>query len=169
MMNKAEARKLALKNRKLQNSQMVSTFVVTQILQSEILLNYKNIGIYYPIANEIDITSLRVLYPDKKFYLPTTKNDLAFVEYCTDDLIDGPYNTKEPIGNAIDKNQMQCIIVPCVAINKNLQRIGYGKGYYDRYLKDFKGLKIGVCYSDFSNVDVECDDYDIHLDIVIKG
>ena len=37
-MNKAEARKLALKNRKLQNSQMVSTFVVTQILQSEILL-----------------------------------------------------------------------------------------------------------------------------------
>ena len=59
------------------------------------------------------------------------------------------------------------VIVPLVACDKNLNRIGMGKGFYDRFLKDKNCLKIGICY-DFQVVEnIPKNPTDIPLDIII--
>lgn len=79
-------------------------------------------------------------------YLPvvTSNTDMEFVKY-EDNLQKGSFGVLEPVGTFIDKNLMDVIVVPMVGFNHTI-RMGYGKGYYDRYLKDFCGLKIGVAF-----------------------
>ena len=77
---------------------------------------------------------------------------------------DGMFNTKEPIGKIVDRNTIDCFIIPCVAITTDNKRIGYGKGYYDRYLQGYRGLKIGICYDNMKNVDVKADLFDVIVD-----
>ena len=62
---------------------------------------------------------------------------------------------------------MELIIVPAVAYDRQGNRIGRGKGYYDRLLSRTKALRIGVAY-DFQLVDeIEAEPHDIPVDIVI--
>lgn len=79
--------------------------------------------------------------------------------------------TKEVAMNLLEPTSMiECepdiIIVPLIAFNLKGYRIGYGGGYYDRYLKDKEVLKIGIAYSWMLESFVE-DDFDIPLDIIV--
>ncbi len=167
-MNKIEARKKALEARKLKDNKEVSKIVLNNIVNSKILDKYDNIGIYYPIGKEIDISELVNIYPNKSFYLPVTKEEIYFAKYDSN-LEKGPFNTMEPKGLEVSRNNIECFIIPCVAISKDNKRVGYGKGYYDRYLKDYNGLMIGVCYKDSSDLDIDMDLYDVALDIKYTG
>ena len=168
-MNKKEARAYALNLRKQLNNINASALVLSQIVSKKILSSYNNIGIYYPIGKEIDITVLVREYPDKNFYLPVTKDDgLHFIRYTKNQkLVEGPFKTKEPLGDYVERNYIDCFLIPCVGITKELKRIGYGKGYYDQYLKDYNGLKVGICYKEAANLDVEMDDFDLILDMMV--
>lgn len=80
----------------------------------------------------------------------------------------GAYGIREPLQNkAIDKENIDAVIVPGIGFDRNGARIGFGKGYYDRFLNDFDGLKIGVCY-DFQLVDkIETDENDIPMNVIV--
>ena len=169
-MRKLEERKRALSLRKNLNKKDSSKTVLDYIVDNNVLEEYHNIGIYYPIGEEIDIMDLVKIYPNKNFYLPITKDEIYFVKYNQDDvLVDGLFNTKEPIGEVVERNLIDCFLIPCVAISKNNQRIGYGKGYYDRYLKGYSKTKIGICYEQSGNIDVDLMDYDLRVDFKILG
>ena len=169
-MDKKEARSNSLRDRRKVDYVNRSKNVVKYIIDNNILDKFNNIGIYYPIGTEINIMDLMKHYKNKNFYLPKTLDEIEFIKYDLDDeLIDGPFNTKEPKGNSVNRDLIDCYIIPCVAISKNNQRIGYGKGYYDRYLKGYLGKKIGVCYKELSNLDFKCDEWDLYLDYVIVG
>ena len=169
-MNKNEARKYSLDIRKNKDSITASATVVDALISSNILNSYQHIGIYYPIGKEINIMELVNKYPNKEFYLPVTNEELVFKKYkLGDELLKGPFNTHEPIGQIVDRDIIECFIIPCVAISKNNQRIGYGKGYYDRYLMNYNGLKIGVCYKESGELAVDCDSFDVVLDYKIVG
>ncbi len=166
---KKEARKEAYKLIKNNDSAISSMIVIKKLIESKILEKYNNIGIYYPIGNEISIIPLVKYYKNKNFYLPITKDVLYFSKYdYLDKLVDGPFNTKEPSGPITSRNEIDCFIIPCVAISNN-KRIGYGKGYYDKYLKDYKGFKIGICYKNTSNMNCIMDEFDLNLDLIIVG
>lgn len=168
-MQKKEARAYALSLRKNKDKQAIENYLVEEIIRSEVLAKYNHIGIYYPIGDEMSVLRLLSYYPDKSFYLPITDKDISFIEYkLNDTLYDGPFKTKEPKGKIIDRDLIECFIIPCVAISKDKKRLGYGKGYYDRYLKDYKGLKIGIVYKDLI-LDMEMDSFDLSLDIVFAG
>ena len=167
-MNKAEARILSLNLRKKENKIKASNNIIEALIKSNILNNFKKVGIYYPIGNEIDIMPLINYYKNIEFYLPKTEDEISFIKY-DGLLIDGPFKTKEPVGEIIKRDSIECFIIPCVAISKDLKRLGYGKGYYDRYLNDYKGLKIGICYNDVANLDIEMDSFDVKLDKIFIG
>jgi len=58
------------------------------------------------------------------------------------------------------------VIVPMLAFDKNNYRLGYGGGYYDRYLKDYDGLKIGLAFDEqYGELCIES--FDMPLDIII--
>ena len=64
-------------------------------------------------------------------------------------------------------DNVDVVIVPLVACDKNLNRIGFGKGYYDRFLRDRQCFKIGICH-DFQVVDeIDPKEWDVPLDIII--
>lgn len=167
-MTKQEARKLALNKRKDFDIVSLSNEYVEKIIASDVLSKYEHIGIYYPLKYEINLLELIKHYKNKSFYLPKTRDILEFSKYdLNDTLIDGPFKTKEPVGDNINVNKMDCVIIPCVAISKDKRRIGYGKAYYDKTLACYKGYKIGICFKEFVGLEIEVEQYDLIMDMVI--
>lgn len=74
-----------------------------------------------------------------------------------------PKNSCE-IANA-DENTI-CVI-PGLCFDMNGNRVGNGMGYYDRFLSEFPGIKIGVCYSEFIEKKIAANTYDIPMDYVV--
>ncbi|MCI8613431.1 MAG: 5-formyltetrahydrofolate cyclo-ligase [Clostridia bacterium] len=61
-----------------------------------------------------------------------------------------------------------CAIVPMLAFNDGLYRLGYGGGYYDRFLRDFEGIKIGIAFDEQYNNDFTEEETDVGLDIIVS-
>lgn len=168
-MEKAQARIMALKGRKSLASHNKSIDLVNKIIESNILASFKHIGIYYPIGGELDIRGLASYYSDKSFYLPITREEISFKPY-SDRLTKGVFNTYEPVdGDIIARDLIDCFIIPCVCISKGNRRVGYGKGYYDRYLEGYKGMKLGICYKEYGSMDINTDSFDLILDYKFLG
>lgn len=168
-MDKAIARTKALELRKKEDNIKASNEVLEAIIKSKCLEKYNKIGIYYPIGKEINITDLLTIYPNKEFYFPKTTDVLEFIKCDSiSNLIPGPFKTKEPSGIAASRDEIECFIIPCVAISFNKRRVGYGKGYYDKYLSGYKGYKIGVCYNS-AYMDINTDEYDVKFDEIFLG
>ena len=136
-----------------------------------LLSSYKNIGLYASMDDEVDTFSLAkvLLEKGKNLYYPKVEGEnLCFYKIKTlDDLkeSDSKFHIKEPTDRvSVNKNDLGVIVVPGVVFDKRCNRLGFGKGYYDRYLKDFKGLKVGICFKEqivdrlpHSNKDVKMD------------
>lgn len=166
-MTKKEARKEALIIRKNIDCNQISKEILEKIIASKVIEDKKNVAIYYPLKDEINLLGLLDYYKNINFYLPVTKKYLEFVYFDKNTtLVDGPFNTKEPIGLATTLDKIDCIIIPCVAIAKDNKRIGYGKGYYDKTLVNYQGLKIGVCHPECIGFDCKMDEYDLTLDLI---
>lgn len=97
------------------------------------------------------------------------------MEFCVihtfDDLEKGMYGIDEPkeyceVIKAEDAEN-SVLIVPALCFNAKGYRLGYGKGYYDRFISRYKGYTVGVCYSEFITDDIPVDEYDRCVDIVI--
>ena len=94
-----------------------------------------------------------------------------------DDLDEGAYGIMEPkescpdyyefLAGQGDRNMLSVCISPGVVFDKAGYRIGYGKGYYDRFLAKFNGSKIGLCYSSCLIDKIPRGKYDIKNDVVI--
>lgn len=83
----------------------------------------------------------------KTIYLPVVVgDDLVVRRYTPQAMQQGEFNIWEPIGNEIDTDIIELIIVPGVAFDRQGNRLGRGKGYYDRLLSRTNATCIGVCY-----------------------
>ena len=112
---------------------------------------------------------------EKKNYLislPKIKKNfkMDFFNWSTKDpLIINKYGIPEPISNKIVYPNI--FLVPLVAYDERLYRIGYGGGYYDRYLKKIKKIKkiitIGLAYSFQKVKNIPINKNDIKLDFII--
>lgn len=106
----------------------------------------------------------------KQFFLPRVNGlDLEILPYCRTRTHLGAFRIEEPDGNdTTDIADIDLIIVPAVAYDRHGNRVGRGKGYYDRLLARTKAITIGVCY-DFQLLDdeIEAEEFDIPVDFVI--
>lgn len=107
----------------------------------------------------------------KGIYLPIVCGEsLRFAAYTGKaSLRKGAFGIFEPVGPQVDSSDLavDLILVPGVAFDINLNRLGRGKGYYDRLLTQVKAHKLGVCY-DFQLVDqVPTEPFDISMDSVL--
>jgi len=100
---------------------------------------YKNIGfiaIYWPLKNEIDLRSLK-----KKFTLALPKcngeKELLFYPWDERPLTKDSEGILSPNNSfALGYKQISLILVPCLSVDKNLIRLGYGGGYFDKLRRD---------------------------------
>jgi 5-formyltetrahydrofolate cyclo-ligase len=68
---------------------------------------------------------------------------------------------------AIEQVNVDAVIVPMLGFDDHLQRIGYGGGYYDKFLSVHKALKIGVCFEQGRVHEIPAEDHDVPLDMII--
>ena len=105
----------------------------------------------------------------KRVLVPKTygQGRMIFVDYDESRLQKSSFGLMEPISEeAVDKTEIDLIHVPGVVFNSQGFRIGYGGGYYDRYLADFAGASISSIYS-FQNSDFEPNYHDIAVKEVL--
>ncbi len=106
----------------------------------------------------------------KHFFLPRVNGvNLELLPYEQTRLHLGAFHIEEPTGtDTVDPSTIDMIIVPAVALDRNRNRLGRGKGFYDRLLRDLRATTIGVAY-DFQllNELLPVEPHDVPLDFVI--
>ena len=108
----------------------------------------------------------------KQIILPAVKGDILELKKfeSLNDLQKGEqFGINEPVGeNYGSPEKIDLIIIPGVAFDSENNRLGRGKAYYDKLLKQTKAFKLGICF-DFQMVDkVPTDKYDIKMDKVVS-
>jgi 5-formyltetrahydrofolate cyclo-ligase len=125
--------------------------------------------VYNSFRGEVDTSEIinRLKSMGKTVLYPLTVGDSMYaVKPESENFIKDKFGVYVPEKySIIDK--VDVVIVPLVACDTNLNRIGFGKGYYDRFLRNRKCLKIGICH-DFQVVDeIDPKEWDVPLDIII--
>ncbi|MDE7414585.1 MAG: 5-formyltetrahydrofolate cyclo-ligase [Muribaculaceae bacterium] len=106
----------------------------------------------------------------KRFFLPRVNGvNLEILPYDESRLELGAFHIEEPTGtDTIAPEEIELIIVPGVAYDRSGNRLGRGKGFYDRLLASTRATKIGVGY-EFQIVDeIPVDPFDVKMDMVIS-
>lgn len=156
--------------------ELADKLIFEKIVSKKAYIDAQYLLVYYPVKNEPNVLLIaeNALKEGKKVAFPisnTNEFTLTFgVIDSLDQLFCGAYSIPEPPIDAlkyVDNDNTLCI-VPGLAFDRNGKRIGYGKGYYDRFLKDFRGISVGLCYSQFLIDSLPVDDYDISVDMVIS-
>lgn len=140
-------------------------------------INSKNIFIYLGYGSEIDTISLvkDMFLDDKNVCIPKTNIEDRTMEAVIirdlDNLEEDKYGILEPKSNydVIDKKDIELVIMPGVAFDNGGGRLGYGGGYYDKFLMDCSEdkYKIALAY-DFQVIEsVPKEDHDILVDCII--
>lgn len=109
----------------------------------------------------------KLLKLGKAVYLPRVEGEnIVPVRYFGGDgLKSGAFGIEEPCGQAFHGN-IDVTVIPLLAVNKAGYRIGYGKGYYDRFLRGTATKKVGLGYC-FQFDEFESDAWDEPLDLYI--
>lgn len=133
--------------------------------------------LYYSFRNEIKTEGIikGLLHRKKEIYLPFTKPEEKKLGYGriidpVKDLTPGNYGIMEPIKESFIKpTDLNIIVVPGVVFCLNGYRLGYGGGYYDRFLTGLPGsiIKIGLTYHELLVEALPLDEHDIPVDIII--
>lgn len=127
---------------------------------------------YVSLKDEVDTIKLikYSLEKGKKVAVPKCKGTNIVFYYISgiEDLQEGTFSILEPktIEKVTDFASSICI-VPGVAFDKQNNRIGYGKGFYDGFLKGYTGIKIGLTYRECICDKIDADENDIKMDKVV--
>ena len=132
----------------------------------------EKILLYHSLADELSTLDFIDRWNTRKhFFLPRVNGlNLEILPYDRSRLALGSFHIEEPQGDDVtDISEIELVVVPGIAFDKKGNRVGRGKGYYDRMLPRSKAVKIGVGY-DFQIVEeeIEVDAHDVGMDIVIS-
>ena len=174
-MLKSKLRKKVLKIRKVanKNNLKIDFNKVFSLIKKNCLIK-KSIGGYFPVNYEVDDLEILKEFAKKNYQisLPVIKKNfnMDFYKWSFDDPLKiNQYGIPEP--NSKKLIYPDIILVPLVAFDNNLNRLGYGGGYYDRVIKKLskkkKILKIGLAFSIQKINSVPVTKYDKKLDYIV--
>lgn len=131
-------------------------------------LGVSSVMLYLPIGGEADVTGITTL--PLRFYIPVTHGVTIRPARYNDKtpLKRGEFGVMVPVEPEFaDKRCIDLVIVPAVAVDRDKNRMGYGKGCYDRFLADMDCVKAAACY-DFQIVnELEPRPHDVKMDYII--
>ena len=152
---KSELRKQVLQEMKAlprEQKQIIDQALTERLLQHPFYQEAKVIASYLSFSHEFQTQELieQALKDGKKVLIPKTypKGHMEFVVYDPQQLVKTAFGLLEPQGDleVVDASQIDLIHVPGLAFTTEGYRIGYGGGYYDRYLEHFSGHTLSTIY-----------------------
>ena len=133
----------------------------------------RHIMLYYSLPDELPPHATVERWAQmsgRKIYLPRVKgDDIEVVPYTGPESLsnDNPFHIDEPAGQPVDPSILQAVIVPGVAFDTQCNRMGRGRGYYDRLLGDARVYTIGVAHDCQLLDHIPCEAHDRPLDCII--
>lgn len=168
-MKKELRRKLLEIRKNIKNKDEKSEKIAKTLLSQPFFEKAQTIMVYLSYRDEVDTLRLieEMLALGKRLCAPVCKSGGVMVvkEFRSiNELVSGAYGILEPQGEEV--TDIDLVIVPGVGFNERLHRIGYGAGYYDRFLQDFDSITCGLFY-DEQRADFKEATHDLPLDYII--
>ena len=157
----------------IKNKKILDQSIYQKVIDNKHIKNCQLILIYVSIADEIDTTNLikYFLMNNKSVAVPKIIGDEMRFYYIEnfDELKPGYFNILEPISNREVTDFNNCVsITPGICFSKDKYRLGYGKGFYDKFYKKHPNIyKIGLCYQECYLEDIPHNKHDIKVDEII--
>ena len=180
-MNKEIIRKefKAIRNN-IENKRAKSKLITEKLLNLSEVKVAKLIGIYMSFSSEVDTKDLieQLLMLGKNIVIPRVYNNIEMEFYKVNSINDlknknilgilEPENNKE---NKASKDDIDLMIIPGICFDLEKNRVGFGKGYYDRYLKNSNIKKIGICFDEqlLTGDTIATNKYDIKMDKIVTN
>ena len=154
--------------------------VVEKILETQIWKQCTAVLAYIPLSSEVDITSLIEKAFEKNVFVAVSRVDEDMLTFCqiTPDykkiLVKGSLGVLEPPKNLppfdIERHESVLCLVPGVAFSVSKERMGRGKGYYDRFLSadGSSVFKMGVCFDTQIEQKLPVNSFDVSMDMIIS-
>lgn len=173
-MQKKELRKL-IRQRKVEHTAEekaeMSARICRQVLTDPHWAKANTVFLYHALTDEVDTTMLidAAMHEGKTVLLPVIDGDDLRLKIHTGATQTGSYSIQEPIGEEfICYKEITLAIVPGMAFDKKGNRLGRGRGFYDRTLpKLAEAYKIGLCFPFQLLESIPCETYDIKMDAVL--
>ncbi len=131
---------------------------------------------YVSTAIEVDTTRLirHALASGMRVAVPLCINETTNLEFyyinSLSELRPGTFSVPEPDPEKQERlTDMRggICLIPALSIDRDGYRLGYGKGYYDRFLTGYRGLRVGVCYADCLRYHIDHGKYDQPVDVIV--
>ena len=175
---KKAARKHFLAERRQLDDEFVSLAsqrIAKNILSLALSEQADTVLLFYPIKNEPDLRELvnKLNAENISVGFPISVEETVALDFRAvsdiSDMREGAYGIPEPQMNAptVSVSERSICVVPALAFDLYGGRLGYGKGYYDRYLARFSGKSVGAVYSRFVTDRLPTDGYDLCVDVII--
>lgn len=174
--NKQTLRKIFTEKRKSLSADWAaqkSKIISQKLLGMEEIKSKNNFSLYLPTNNEVDTKEvIRKLSELKKtIFLPRyfENGKYHFVTFSSFESLEvGPYGILQPKNpKIVDSSQIEVAIIPGLAFDKKGVRLGYGKGVFDRLLKESDSLKVGLAFEFQVLEEIEAELHDLRMNVVI--
>lgn len=176
-MEKAELRKeIKMKRRALTADEVctASAVISDKLWDVPSFLGANTVMVYISSFNEVSTATVteKLLSLGKRVIVPIsdTETETLILSYIEDmsSLSAGAYGILEPQHiRTAQPSDIDCILVPGIVFDKNGNRMGFGKGYYDKLLAQTSAVKIGLCYDFQLMQDIAVEAHDVPMDIII--
>lgn len=177
-MDKSLLRQLHIKKRLTLSegeAEKISKKIAERLFLTDIYKNAESIMVYISAKGEVltDTIIAQALADKKRLFAPVCRENFmmdAVGFNSPTDLKTGKYGICAPVGNKIiPPEKIDLVIVPGCVFSKSKHRIGYGKGYYDRFLAKLSKTSktVGICYSFNLETVIPTGEFDMPLDIII--
>ena len=164
-MDKKQLRAQQIQRRKalpLELKQCWEQIITKQVFP--LLEYYEKIGLYLSMDFEVDTKPIIRLLSDRLLLAPVVgKEEMAF-HPITNGFKTHPYGMIEPIPSSDVIPEV--LVIPMIGFTTEHYRLGFGKGYYDRYLKDFVGDHIGLAF-EMDRLDFKPETWDVPVSRII--
>jgi len=173
-LEKKQIRKLIAEKKKLYSENTIISYsekLFTHIESLEIFHQAKTVLLYYSLKDEVNTHFFIEKWGERKtILLPVVDGEKLLLKIYknNNDLKIGAFGIKEPIGKIFsDYEKIDLAIIPGVSFDEKGNRLGRGKGYYDRLLPNIKAFKIGVCFDFQVNCKIPTESHDTKMDMII--
>ncbi len=170
-------KQLRQKRRNIKSKSSFDRIICENLICCDEYLNAKTVLFYAALDEEINIDSCihDALLLGKAVALPVCMDSDGNMEFyyihSLDELKSGTFGVREPdISKCtpVTEFSSSICIVPAISYDKRGYRLGYGKGYYDKFLEKINIISVGLCYNELIVDELPNDEYDIPVNCIIS-
>ncbi len=163
------------KRNELENKAEKSQAICKKILDSKVFADAKNVFLFLSFGSEVDTNLLveNCFVQGKKVCVPVCKKDgIMDAVYINgfDDMACNKFGISEPVDvtKVAQKQDIDLIIAPGNVFDKNLNRIGYGKGFYDRFFVGTRAKRVALAFDcQVVDFDLPTNQYDVKMHCIV--